>query len=464
MYNATKRTTGSNSKLGSANLPLIASRAPNSSSISGGYRILCIVVGLALATFISSAISLSYYSHSSSALKDSSLNHKDILNDKSYFGALYSNIIDSQSVRTIFQLLSFQKPITTNVPTTLPTYGPSPASPTVNPSDLPSLDPSVPPSQSPSSNIPTISPSTSPSSELPTITPSADPSVHPSFAPTANPTNSPSVGPSADPTYSPTDNPSFGSTLSPTQNPSIEPSTAPPSSGPLPDTSSPSHLPSPAPVGSLSADVSLASLLSAGSTSVPSLSATFSVASDLRMNLTSNPLLIELTATSPASSTAPSPAATASPSSSKSIPSIGLNSSISAQPPLVSTLSVGFIGNSSSSNSSERTYGQPAVRLGGGGGVVLGANGSAPARCRESFPTRCPNDEALYGYVRFWNKRFSLEDCYHSPLRFDPLKQPPQEEKFLLFEPDRGVSPANYYCVHSFRSCYFTVVLAAGME
>ena len=58
-----------------------------------------------------------------------------------------------------------------------------------------------------------------------------------------------------------------------------------------------------------------------------------------------------------------------------------------------------------------------------------------PLRCSESFPPKCE----MYPYVQFWNKKFSAEDCYSSPLRH-PLgkKAPVSEQTYVVFEPDRG--------------------------
>eukprot|EP01031_Cornospumella_fuschlensis_P035542 gene35542-43098_t len=56
--------------------------------------------------------------------------------------------------------------------------------------------------------------------------------------------------------------------------------------------------------------------------------------------------------------------------------------------------------------------------------------------CTVSFPDKCP----MYFYVKFWNKRFYPEDCYHSPLT-DPNyhpKLPLDKQKFLVFQPDLG--------------------------
>ena len=38
---------------------------------------------------------------------------------------------------------------------------------------------------------------------------------------------------------------------------------------------------------------------------------------------------------------------------------------------------------------------------------------TAPVSCRRSFEPTCD----MYPYVRFWNRQFSPEDCYQSPLR-----------------------------------------------
>ena len=40
-------------------------------------------------------------------------------------------------------------------------------------------------------------------------------------------------------------------------------------------------------------------------------------------------------------------------------------------------------------------------------------NTIAPVSCRRSFEPTCE----MYPYVRFWNRQFSSEDCYQSPLR-----------------------------------------------
>jgi hypothetical protein len=58
-----------------------------------------------------------------------------------------------------------------------------------------------------------------------------------------------------------------------------------------------------------------------------------------------------------------------------------------------------------------------------------------PFPCTESFPTKCE----MYPYVKFWNKKFSSEDCYRSPLRH-PLgdKAPAAEQKYVIFQPDGG--------------------------
>ena len=55
--------------------------------------------------------------------------------------------------------------------------------------------------------------------------------------------------------------------------------------------------------------------------------------------------------------------------------------------------------------------------------------------CQVSFPEKC----SIYPYIRYWNKRFFPEDCYESPLRH-PMKNkaPFNEQKYVVFEPDRG--------------------------
>jgi hypothetical protein len=74
---------------------------------------------------------------------------------------------------------------------------------------------------------------------------------------------------------------------------------------------------------------------------------------------------------------------------------------------------------------------QTAVKL--ADSVSIGLSGNLT--CVESLPTTCK----IYPYLRFWNKKFSASDCYHSPLR--PLlkeKAPLSDQKFVVFEPDRG--------------------------
>jgi hypothetical protein len=57
------------------------------------------------------------------------------------------------------------------------------------------------------------------------------------------------------------------------------------------------------------------------------------------------------------------------------------------------------------------------------------------AKCTHHFEEQCE----MYPYVRYWNTHFEKRDCFESPARH-PLKAkaPPSEQKYLVFEPDRG--------------------------
>lgn len=55
--------------------------------------------------------------------------------------------------------------------------------------------------------------------------------------------------------------------------------------------------------------------------------------------------------------------------------------------------------------------------------------------CIASFEPTCD----MYSYVRFWNKHFNSADCFQSPARHPlGIAAPVAEQKYLLFEPDRG--------------------------
>ena len=60
---------------------------------------------------------------------------------------------------------------------------------------------------------------------------------------------------------------------------------------------------------------------------------------------------------------------------------------------------------------------------------------SSNMTCKETLDQTCK----IYPYIRFWNKKFSPADCYQSPLRpFFKEQTPIVDQKFVLFEPDRG--------------------------
>jgi hypothetical protein len=50
--------------------------------------------------------------------------------------------------------------------------------------------------------------------------------------------------------------------------------------------------------------------------------------------------------------------------------------------------------------------------------------------CQQSYALQCD----MYNYVRFWNKKFKLKDCFESPARH-PLKKlaPIHEQKYCEF-------------------------------
>lgn len=54
--------------------------------------------------------------------------------------------------------------------------------------------------------------------------------------------------------------------------------------------------------------------------------------------------------------------------------------------------------------------------------------------CKEAFEPKCD----LYGYVKFWNAKFRVDDCFQSPLRKSLQEVPVEKQKFVVFEPDRG--------------------------
>jgi hypothetical protein len=54
--------------------------------------------------------------------------------------------------------------------------------------------------------------------------------------------------------------------------------------------------------------------------------------------------------------------------------------------------------------------------------------------CKESLVPSCP----MYQYVQFWSPKFRVDDCFQSLLRKPLTQLPLKQQKFLLFEPDRG--------------------------
>jgi len=53
--------------------------------------------------------------------------------------------------------------------------------------------------------------------------------------------------------------------------------------------------------------------------------------------------------------------------------------------------------------------------------------------CKKSFEPTCE----MYNYVRFWNKQFTPNDCYKSPLAHSD-SSPLEKRKFVVFQPDLG--------------------------
>jgi hypothetical protein len=72
--------------------------------------------------------------------------------------------------------------------------------------------------------------------------------------------------------------------------------------------------------------------------------------------------------------------------------------------------------------------------------------------CQAVFPLTCD----MYSYVRYWNRRFYLQDCLTSP-----LKPPPNaswaEQKYLVFEPGKTTT---YNRIGYIFMCWLSVPLS----
>ena len=388
---------------------------------SGGYKILCFVVSLAVITFVSSIWTLNHYSYSlNSSVKYSSLSSSRHSGIAEYMVTTFENIptlfalqIAQLTTNITSKIVDFKTATTAAViKYTLKQYQPT-LKPVVNKTSIFSSTPS----NDPASHSPSKNPTVNPSSRKPTHYPSSN---VPTIEPTSNiPTSIPTLEPSSSlPTH--TNIP----TIEPTSNlPTHKPSTNIPTlkaSSNMPTLETSSNAPT------LDPSVKKLLLLAYHPQIPPSTLNNFTSLLSTerstqigRMIYTQNNISLQGSSFGTlANASAIGSSINGNQSSLSVFRTIEDNKLLVENVELLTSIDAYFLDSVATLDGSSKIGSLLPLELGPKNSSmredpsrvlenVRGNVANDMRRCNESFPPLCPNNEEMYSYVRFWNQRFS---------------------------------------------------------